>query len=329
MTGRGSREVHVEEAPQDPAADALAAELERIADTPWAILLFGSRLAGTTPGVHSAYDLVLIVDAYRPFYDRLRALGRHRRSPAVLSALARVLPPNIIALDPGLPGGEIGKVMVLTPEAFARALSTDAPDHFLRGRLVQRVAALRTRDDGVRGTVEGLIAAARADVLRWVGPWLPDRFSAADLVRKMLEVSYAAEVRPESAERVAAVFEAQRGALEPLFERMLARSEREGRVTAAAGPAGAPRAWRLAAPPAAAERLRWRLWFARSKMRATSRWLKHVATFDDWLTYIQRKVERRTGMRVEVTPMERRLPLLLLWPKVIHVLAELRRTRKA
>jgi hypothetical protein len=33
-------------------------------------------------------------------------------------------------------------------------------------------------------------------------------------------------------------------------------------------------------------------------------------------------------MRVEVTPMERRLPLILLWPKVFRVISELRRTRK-
>jgi hypothetical protein len=44
----------------------------------------------------------------------------------------------------------------------------------------------------------------------------------------------------------------------------------------------------------------------------------------EWLDYLIRKVERRTGLTVEVTPMERRLPFLLLWPKVFRVLRERR-----
>ena len=60
--------------------------------------------------------------------------------------------------------------------------------------------------------------------------------------------------------------------------------------------------------------------FVRSKARVTARWPKHVLTFDNWLPYISRKVERRTGIKVELTSLERRLPLIFLWPKVIKVL---------
>jgi len=145
----------------------------------------------------------------------------------------------------------------------------------------------------------------------------------------MIEVSYAAEVRPESAGRAAAVFEAQRDFLEPAFREVLEAAERDGEVVRLPRPDGAVAdAWRLASPPGARERRRWQRYFRASKVRATTRWLKHVATFDDWLTYIQRKVERRTGMQVDVTPLERRLPLLLLWPKVFRVLGALRRARR-
>jgi hypothetical protein len=80
--------------------------------------------------------------------------------------------------------------------------------------------------------------------------------------------------------------------------------------------------YRLAAPPGLATRMRWAGYFKTSKVRATLRWLKYTATFEDWLDYIVRKVERRTGLNVEITPMERRLPFLLLWPKVFYVLRE-------
>ena len=52
-----------------------------------------------------------------------------------------------------------------------------------------------------------------------------------------------------------------------------------------------------------------------------------MLTFDDWLDYIVHKTERRTGIRVELTQAERRLPFLLLWPKVFRVLRATKRGR--
>jgi len=304
----------------DPVARALVEALREAAgERLIAVLLFGSRLVGAAPGRHSAYDLVVVTDDYRSFYERLHETGHHGRGPRLMTALSRVLAPNLVAFEPGLPGGEIAKMMVLTPADLARALSGRARDHFLKGRLVQKVVVLHARTPDLRRDVERLLADARADVLRWTGPWLEGPFTTEELVRRMLEVSYAAEIRPEAAGRVEAVFEAQRKDLVPAYEEVLCRAAREGVVERRG------RGWQLPRRPAGLERLRWRLYFLRSKLRATSRWLKHVVTFDDWLTYIQRKVERRTGMRVEVTPMERKLPLVLLWPKAIRVLRELRR----
>lgn len=313
----------------DRVAEALARSLADIAGPGMrAVLLFGSRLVGTAPSPHSAYDFVLVVDAYRAFYERLRASVGHRKSAATLTRLAHVLPPNILAVDPGLPGGEIAKVMVFTAADFARALADDAPDNFLRGRLVQRVAVLGVRDPGVAEEVEGHLAGARRGVLRWVAPSLPERFTAAQLAHRMLEVSYGGEVRPEAKGRVQAVFDAQRGFLEEMYWGVLRELERQGVVLRAGEDPrdGAP-TWRLTRRPGAWERTRVSAFFAWSKVRATTRWAKHVATFDDWLTYLQRKVERRTGVRVEVTPLERRFALVLLWPKVFRVLRDLRRGR--
>jgi hypothetical protein len=314
----------------DPAADALVAALRGAAgESLRAVLLFGSRLVQTDPSAFSAYDLVAVVDDYFDFYRRLHESGSHGRSPRLMTALARVLAPNVISFDPRLAGEEIAKVMVFTPADFERALSARADDHFLRGRLVQSTRVLWTRDPGVLREVEELLAGARRDVLRWVGPWLPQRFTALELARRMLEVSYAGEVRPEAAGRVAAVFEAQTPFLADTYSTVLERAEAEGLVVrAGADAAGSAPSWRLAHPPGTWNVLGWRLYFIRSKARATSRWLKHTLTFDDWLTYIQRKVERRTGMRIELTPLERRLPLLVLWPKAFRVLRQLRATRK-
>jgi hypothetical protein len=103
---------------------------------------------------------------------------------------------------------------------------------------------------------------------------------------------------------------------------VLEQGVRDG-VLERTGEEGASRAhpgYRLAHPASAAERRRWRRHFRRSKARATARWFKHMITFANWLPYIVRKVERHTGRAIELTPLERKLPLIFLWPRAIHVL---------
>jgi len=49
-----------------------------------------------------------------------------------------------------------------------------------------------------------------------------------------------------------------------------------------------------------------------------------MLTFDDWLDYIVRKIERRSGQRVELTRAERQFPVILLWPKAIRLIRALK-----
>ena len=298
----------------DPVPARLAGALLEAAgaDQVRAVLLFGSRLARTGPSEASAYDLVVVVADYGAFHRRMKDAGLLGRPPWLVGALARVLPPNVTALDPGV--GAVAKCMILDEGHFARALSARAPDHFLKGRLVQKVALVHAADPATEAWVAGSLGDARDDVLRWAGPFFEEPFTAAEAARTMLRVSYRGEVRPESGDRAEAVFEAQRPFLEAVLGRVLDDAEARGEVTREGA------AFRFVRAPTAADRRRVRRYFLRSKARATARWLKHVVTFDNWIDYIVSKVERRTGMTVEVTPWERRLPYLLLWPKVIRVL---------
>jgi hypothetical protein len=78
--------------------------------------------------------------------------------------------------------------------------------------------------------------------------------------------------------------------------------------------------YRDARPPDARAARRQAAYFRQSKRRATARWAKYVALYDDWLDYIVQKVARRTGQTVTLTARERRWPLLFLWPKAIRFL---------
>jgi hypothetical protein len=308
--------------PPDPDARRLVEALVAAvgADQLRAIILFGSRLVQASPDRFSAYDLVVVCERYQSFYAALARTGATRRSPWLQSLLNRVLAPNVIAFAPdGWEGGPVAKIMVIEPRAFERALDRRSRDHFVKGRLVQRVELLHARDERAAAWVEKLLRSAVEDVPRWVGPFLDQPFTAERAARRMLELSYAGEVRPEAADRVRDVFAAQRDFLVAAVGRALDEAVARRWLVRMEGPEPL---YRFPRRKGVLDRTRIRLYFLRSKARATARWLKHVVTFDNWLDYIARKVQRRTGMRIEITPWERRLPFLLLWPKVVRVLTQ-------
>lgn len=283
-----------------------------------AVVFFGSVLVGTSPTQDSAADLFVIVEDYKRFYRDLGSRLPAARSAGVMAVLNRVLAPNVIYLrNPGdLRAG--AKCFVIDREGFGKSLSRDSRDHFCRGRLIQRVQIVHARSDEAREEIERALESARRGALEWVPLYLPRTFGALDFCRRMLEVSYRGEIRPESRSRVQYVFEAQRTYFLLMFGRLLEEAVASGDLERAGNE------YRLPRKPGMSVCLWWRFFFFRSKVRATLRWFKYMLTFEDWLDYIARKAERRTGVHMELTKAERRLPILLLWPKLFRVLKAMR-----
>ncbi len=288
-----------------------------------AVIFFGSRLLGTSPDAASAADLIVVVRDYTHFYNAIGEQLPAARHIGIITSLNRVLPPNIINLnDPG--GMRAGaKCFVVSEKDFRCAMSRAARDYFFRGRLSQRVEVVFARNPETRERMDNYLAMARRLSLDWVPLYLPEWFTVTDYARRMLEVSYAGEIRPESSDRVAEVYGAQSEFFRLVYGRLLDDAVAGGELIRDG------EHYRMAEPPSPKQRRHFRWYWRRSKARATVRWLKYMLTFDDWLDYIVRKVERRTGIRVELTPAERKLPFLLLWPKVFHVLRHMKRTPAA
>jgi hypothetical protein len=298
-----------------PPAETLAARLVGAGSgSVRAVLLYGSQLLGARPGRHSAFDFVVVVDDYRRFHRGLAAAHELHRPIWLMTALAAVLPPNTMAFAPESGHGGIAKCLVVSSEHFARALGEHSPDHFLLGRMVQRVSTLWARSAADAAWVEERLAGARAGVLAWMLPYLEQPVDAAGLGRRLLEVCYQGELRPEAEDRAHRIFETQvehfRSAFPAVLERGAAAGAlvREGEL------------YRPAAPAPPSVRRHWRSYFRRSKRRATLRWFKHMVTFANWLPYVVQKVERHTGKDIELTRLERAVPIVFLWPRAIHVL---------
>jgi len=304
-------------APDAGAREAARAVEDRGGPATRAIVFFGSRKTQARPDAWSAYDFFVIVDRYRPFYDALRAHGALGRPSALVAALNRPLPPNQIGLTLGAPGESTAraKCAVVSSAAFTRETSAARRDHFFLGRLCQQTEVVFAADEASREQAVDALASAHALTYSWVRPWLPERFDVGTFCRTFLRVSYSAEIRPEPEGRAEALWDAQREYLSAVYGVLLRELSAAGELVL-----HAPDTYGLARPAGRAERLRLSAYFWRSKIRATLRWAKYVVTFDDWLEFILRKAARHSGQAFDLSPRERRFPLIFLWPRVFRYL---------
>jgi hypothetical protein len=301
------------DAPAAHVAGLAAYVAQTFGQTTLAVVHYGSRAhgrgaTGSDPRPESADDFFVIVADYDDAYRSAR-IGRH--GPRVAAALNRVLPPNVVAVS-DRKSTRLAKCAVLSEADLARACSSRAHDHFVRARLFQQVQFAWSRDNAARAIVSNAIVAARAGTFDWVRPYLPASFDALGYCRTMLETSFAAEIRPEGGARLDVLLGAQDAVLVPMYDALLADLASRNVLTAVDGGYGDPH------PPGSVTRLRWAMYFRRSKIRATARWAKYIALYDDWLEYVLQKVARRSGTTITLTPRERRWPLLFLWPKAFR-----------
>lgn len=299
-----------------PDASALAAMLARsFGPSTVAIIHYGSHAQRSDARRESAFDFFVIVDHYRTAYESLARTAGTSYSPRTAALLNRILPPNVIAVTDRLSAPPLAaKCAVLSLSHLRRACSSQARDHFVRGRLFQSVQLAWTRDGEAQAAAADAIVEARALSFTWGRSSLPRAFDAETYFRVLLERSFSAEIRPERGGRVDALVGAQHDIVMRVYDALLQHlaSEsllrQEGIVYQLKRPAGA---W---------ERLRTAWYFRASKLRATARWLKYIVLYDDWLDYVVRKIARRSGVTVELTARERRWPLIFLWPKAIQYL---------
>jgi hypothetical protein len=304
----------------DSAPDALAAARAVKAlggDAVAAVLFFGSRQTQAGPDRYSAWDFFVVTRGYAPFYRALRRAGASHRPAGLLAFLNSVLTPSVISLEVSAPEGAPvrSKCAVVSLPYLRREASARRRDHFILGRLFQPVTILLADASEREAVLDALVETCRLTVT-WVRPWLPERFTADEYCRTLLRVSYGAEIRPEPvARRIEGLWAAQRERMLPVYSVLLRDLAREGELVETA-----PGTYALARPAPAGERRRLAGYFAWSRVRATTRWAKHVVTFEGWLDYILRKAERHTGQAIVLTPRERRLPLVFLWPRVFRYL---------
>jgi hypothetical protein len=243
-------------------------------------------------------DIGGIVDLYVLVDDYLAAHGDF------LSALAnRLLAPNVYYLETPFAGRMArAKYAVVSMDQFERG-TTRWFHPYLWGRFAQPCGLLFFADEQVRGRVVRALAGAVATFAARTLPRLPAEFDAEALWTRGLLLTYAAELRSERPDRVRAIYADAALELQGLT-RALAREQ---------GWAPAPSGGYIN-PVGLADRrssaFGWALRRLQGKALSILRLLKASFTFDGGLPYLAWKIERHSGVELQITPFMRRFPRL-------------------
>ncbi len=287
------------------AAETAQPFLEELVSPPTrgvrAVLLYGSCLWPSVRGRASCPDFVVIVDSLRRFHKSITS-----------AFLGAVLPPSVYRLRRG---DGYAKLSIVTVAQLREQCGARGKDLHLAGRLSKRVALVWARDRQSRAlVVDAQLAALRtlaplalSRLAHRVGPVEPievDRFIDA-----LLRLSYESEVRIVEPSKVAALFGAEHEHYRAVAHALLSElgARRHGDTTMLVVP---PRA--VAPHALLSRRLR------RSRRRALLRLPKYLVTYDGWLDYLLKKLER-TGQPVALSEWQRRLPLILALPVLLRL----------
>jgi hypothetical protein len=277
--------------PVHPAAMAIADLLRaRHGAATAAILFYGSCLrqavAASEPP-EGVLDFYVLVDAYRAAY------------PGRLMALANaLLPPNVFHLQAPYQGQIVrAKYAVISLAQFRRGTSGDSFHSSIWARFAQPSRLIWVRDSQVQTSVVAALADAVITMAAQIVPLMPEGFAPGQLWLRGFQETYRAELRTESAARAEEIYAKDRARYDAIMP---------WAVSVAGLPAGG----------AAADLVRRRAqlgWIMRrvlGKVLSVLRLIKGLFTFDGGVDYILWKIERHTGVRLPVSPWQRRHPLL-------------------
>ncbi|MGB5178074.1 MAG: hypothetical protein WBP44_05015, partial [Gammaproteobacteria bacterium] len=182
---------------------------------------------------------------------------------------------------------------------------------YLWGRFSQPCGLLYRRDSETRRRIHGALAQALLTFLTRVLPALPEQLECAAIWQQGLALSYRAELRAEKPGRAIHLYEAgrehYRAVTSLAMDAVPFGVKREQGASSLHYIVSIPRHTRMLG------RAGWWLRRVQGKLLSLLRLMKATFTFQGGIDYIAWKLERHTGVPVEVSPKVRRHPLIYGW----------------
>jgi len=283
-----------------PAVTVLVDAILAIHPNTAAILFYGSCLrSGNDRG--GIIDFYVLVDSYRETYPS-----------AFWALLNKLLPPNVFYIEAPLDERRVrAKYAILSMQDFQVGTSTKWFHSYIWGRFAQPVILAYSRNAVVTDRIVPALAQAVQTFVRRVAPCTRSPFTARDLWFKGLSLSYRAELRSERPEKVTALF-----ASFPAHYAAITQAALQTLPFPVAVKPGtsAPETYSVSWPVGTrfCARQTWRLRGLLGKLLSVLRLLKGAFTFTGGFDYILWKIERHSGVRVEIPARLKRYPLLAL-----------------
>lgn len=294
------REVPVD-GPSIAALQALIAGVRaRFGDATLGVLGYGSLLRDGLDRTQGIFDLLVVVDGYR------RAYGGFG-----LAALNALLPPNVFYLEADSGTERVrAKYATISLAQLRRLTRPGRIQNWFWGRLAQPVLLAYARDRQAEGELRHVLWQSVRTFAGATAPLLGTPFGSDDLWRRGLEACFRTEFRPEGRERA----------------RILAVRDGD-RYAAATRAVAADLGWTVVPGEDGVDRFRslstaldrggarfvWRVRQLQGRVLQVLRLAKGALTFTGGLDYLAWKIERHSGVRVEVSERARRHPLLFGW----------------
>ncbi|MCB1883698.1 MAG: hypothetical protein KDG89_06850 [Geminicoccaceae bacterium] len=235
-------------------------------------------------------DLYLIAESYEAVHGR-----------GIMAFLNTVLPPNVYYVETDHEGRRLrAKFALLSLRQLGNRVRPWVLNPYFWARFAQPMGLVATRDETVRQRIEWALARSVETLFRMVLPLYKERPKTAEAfwLRAFTE-TYRTELRVEKPDRPRQIFAHYQARFETLFEWGRYLEPHETRRHAL---------WR------------WRLRRAQGKLLSVLRLLKAAYTFTDGADYLAYKIERHSGVKLEVTPWRRRHPVLAAWPLLVRLL---------
>lgn len=251
-----------------------------------AFIYYGSSLRDLS-NAEKMLDFYVIVDSYR----------KTHKSP-IRAALNAIIPPAVYYLEHQDEDGVLStcKYSIMSLSAFERRCSAKALLSQTWGRFSQPCALLRPASEDVTERLIAARAAAVRHIARETEPLFGEHAEMAEFWGRAFYESYRTEIRPESST----------GRSAEIVQRYAERYQRISDVlySSQGGLLLMP------ANRASGARFRWILRRTLGKPAAAIRVLNSAATFDGGADYIMRKVKNHSGVTLELTPFQRRHPVI-------------------
>lgn len=287
--------------PASPAMDAVKNSLFEIyPGAIQAILYYGSCLRSNNP-FDGLVDLYVLVNEYSAAYPKQRLLALSNR----------MLPPNVYYLETAVQQHIIrAKYAVFTVTDFEKACSRAWFNSYIWGRFCQPSRLLFALDNDIVQTLSSALSQAAITFTKRVTPALDATFNSEDFWSSGLSLSYRTELRPERPGRAQEIYHYDQSYYDSLTEHLLTHCNSAIPITNSSSKnyqnQSSPWQHKLCLATWAIRRIQ-------GKCLSLARLIKAAFTFQGGVDYIAWKIERHSGVHINVTDKLRRYPLIYGW----------------